>query len=134
MADKSRSLGNYSHFPEGNIFTVRGAFSIDRIYRVAGIDWFENEELTYQEGLECFDEYVQIKPEIVISHDCPESIRQTFFGIFEKSNTSNLLQAMFREHRPKLWIFGHHHKHRDSNIFGTRFICLEELKTFEIEI
>lgn len=127
-------LGNFAHFPNESIFTVRGAFSIDKIHRTEGIDWFANEELTYQEGLEAFDEYCKLKPRIVISHDCPESIRQTFFGIFEKSNTSNLLQAMFEEHQPELWVFGHHHKHRDSEIFGTRFICLEELETFEIDL
>ena len=117
-----------------NYMTIRGAWSIDKARRIEGRDWFANEELTYQEGLIAFDAYVQMKPKIVISHDCPDSIRQTFFGITEKSNTSNLLQAMFEAHQPELWIFGHHHKHRDSEIFGTRFICLEELETFEIEI
>jgi len=126
------STGNWNYYPTSGIFTVRGAWSIDRVYRTEGIDWFDNEELSYPEGLVVFDKYREIRPKIVVSHDCPHSIRHSFFGITDKSNTSNLLQALFEEHQPELWIFGHYHKSRDSIIKGTRFICLEELQTFEI--
>lgn len=134
MNDKERSLGNWHYFEDENIFTVRGAWSIDKIHRIEGEDWFANEELTYAEGLEAFDEYARIKPRIVVSHDCPHHVRNSLFGITDKSDTSNLLQAMFDEHKPEVWVFGHHHKHRDANIFGTRFICLEELEAFELDI
>ena len=126
------SLGNWNFFEGLSIFTVRGAFSIDRVYRTEGIDWFPNEELTYQEGLECFDRYLEIKPKIVISHDCPQFLRFRWFGIYEKSNTSNLLQAMWEVHKPQLWIFGHHHESRNQIIDGCQFRCLAELETFDI--
>jgi hypothetical protein len=132
LNDKTKSLGNWHYFEDENIFTVRGAWSIDKIHRTEGFDWFDNEELTYAEGLEALDEYVKVKPRIIVSHDCPQHVRNSLFGIVEKSITTNLLQAMFDVHQPELWVFGHHHKHRDANIFGTRFICLEELKTLEI--
>lgn len=53
---------------------------------------------------------------------------------YGKSQTRTMLQKMFEEHKPELWIFGHHHKSKDEVINGTRFICLDELETFEIEI
>jgi len=132
MSDKTKSLGNFSYFEKLGIFTVRGAFSIDKIHRTEGLDWFSNEELTYNEGLQCFDEYVKLKPNIVVSHDCPHSVRKELFGINEKSNTSNLLQAMFEQHQPELWVFGHHHMHQYQVINKTQFICLEELNTIKI--
>lgn len=126
------SLRNYNYFPSFGVFSVRGAFSIDKIHRTEGLDWFPNEELTYQEGLHCFDEYCKIKPKIVISHDCPQSVCYSLFGIYQKSDTRNLLQAMFEEHEPELWVFGHHHESKDIAFGKTRFICLNELETFEI--
>lgn len=132
MSDKTKSLGDFSQFFKLGIFTVRGAFSIDRVYRTEGIDWFPNEELVYQEGLECLDRYIEMKPSVVISHDCPHSIRKHLFGIDQKSNTSNLLQAMFNEHQPDLWVFGHHHKSVNCKKGSTKFICLSELETLHI--
>lgn len=115
------------------IFTVNGAESIDRHLRREGVDWFAEEELTYQEGLQAFDRYIEVKPEIVVSHDCPQKVMEKLFGYSEKSSTRQLLQAMFDEHKPELWIFGHHHKSIDVEIDGTRFICLAELETFTFE-
>jgi hypothetical protein len=124
-------LGDFGVY--NNIFVVRGAYSIDKVYRTEGIDWFPQEELPYNHALRCFDVYSATKPKIVISHDAPHYIRHTLFGITDKSDTSNLLQALFDEHQPELWIFGHHHKDRDANILGTRFICLPELGTITID-
>lgn len=129
-----RSLQNWTYFDEYSIFTVRGAKSIDKHLRIEGLDWFPNEELSYQEGLEVFDEYVRVKPKVVISHDCPQSVMEQLFGYPEKSSTRQLLEAMFQEHQPELWVFGHHHKSKVEMINRTRFVCLDELETFEIEI
>lgn len=126
------STKDWNFYPENSIFTVRGAWSIDRMYRTEGVDWFPNEELSYQRGLECFDEYLKVKPEIVVSHDCPHQIRKYLFDIKQKSNTSNLLQAMFNEWKPKIWIFGHHHRSDKCKNGRTRFICLSELETLDV--
>lgn len=125
--------GNFNYFQDFKIFTIRGAESIDKHLRTEGVDWFANEELNYQEQLEAFDFYVKVKPKIVISHDCPQAIAHSLFGIPNKSQTRQMLQAMFDEHKPDLWVFGHHHKSKDVNILGTRFVCLAELETLKIE-
>ncbi len=130
----SHSTGNHKFFPEYNLFTVRGADSIDRIYRVENRDWWANEELNYQEQIDAYDSYILHKPKIVISHDCPQSIMEHLFPYNSKSQTRVMLQHMFEEHKPELWIFGHHHQFKDVTILGTRFICLEELQTFTIKV
>lgn len=127
-------LGNFKFIPEFNLFTVRGADSIDKHLRTEGIDWFENEELTYPEGLECLDLYEKCKPNIVVSHDCPQSVMTSLFGYPDKSRTRQLLESMFEIHQPNLWVFGHHHRSKDVQILGTRFVCLAELETLTIEI
>jgi Icc-related predicted phosphoesterase len=133
------SCGNHSvlNFNGSAIFTVRGADSIDKHLRIEGLDWFANEELNYQEQLEAFDEYVKVKPEIVVSHDCPQSVMEKIFKIgwsYGKSQTRTMLHMMFQEHQPKLWVFGHHHQSKDVQINGTRFVCLNELETMTLEL
>lgn len=126
------SLGNFH--ADVHLFTVRGAKSIDHFHRTEGVDWFVNEELTYNEGLVAFDAYVDCKPNIVVSHDCPQSIKMLLFGYPDKTDTNQLLEAMFEAHQPKLWVFGHYHRSVDVVINGTRFVCLNELETLTINV
>ncbi len=125
------SMGRFSYY-ENKIFTVAGADSIDKHLRSEGLDWFANEELNYSDQLEAFDAYCQYKPRIVVSHDCPQTVMQSLFGYSEKSQTRQMLQAMFNEHKPDLWVFGHHHKSVDVAIDVTRFVCLAELETLTL--
>lgn len=133
----NQSCGNFAYFDQFDIFTVRGAESIDKHLRIDGIDWFRNEELNYREQLEAFDKYCEIKPKVVISHDCPQSVLESIFKMgwsYGKTQTRTMLEMMFQEHQPELWIFGHHHTSKDEIVNGTRFICLDELETFDIEL
>ncbi len=132
------SLGNWSY--ERGIFTVRGAQSIDIHKRIEGLDWFSNEELTYSEINEVFDNWERVKPEIVVTHDCPAKVADTLFGMpttginkeIFKSSTREMLQALLEIHQPEMWIFGHHHQSKDQIIENTRFICLGELEYFDL--
>lgn len=128
--DSPHSLGNFSLYH--GVFTVRGANSIDKQYRRKEIDWFEQEQLTYQEGIEVYDEYERVKPSVVVSHDCPQSIKQALFGYTEKTSTNLLLQHLLDIHTPDLWIFGHHHRSKNVNIKGCNFICLKELEHYDV--
>lgn len=124
------SCGNFgNHY---GIFTIRGAKSIDAHLRYAGVNFWHNEELSYTEGLSLIDQYTKELPNIVVSHDCPEIVRQSMFNIFDKTFTSVLLETLFEIHQPDLWIFGHHHQSKQVQINGTKFICLSELEVFVI--
>lgn len=128
------STRNFGWWPDYQLMTIRGAESIDKHFRTEGIDWFANEELNYQEQLAAFDWYCKVKPKIVISHDCPQSVMTSLFGYPEKSQTRTMLEMMFQEHQPDFWVFGHHHKNKDVQIGRTRFVCLNELETLTFEI
>jgi len=116
---------------DGNTFHINGAWSIDKAYRTPGRDWWEGEESSYQELDKIVELYKTIKPNVVISHDCPSSAAfEMFLGHGKHqyhTRTADALQAMYEAHQPKFWFFGHWHitKEWDSN--GTHFHCLGEL-------
>lgn len=130
--DHEHSLGNWKYISEFDVFFVRGADSIDKSMRTEGRDWFSEEEMSYAEFSKCIDEYEKQKPDVVVSHDAPQSIVLSFFGIPDKSITRSALDQMFEIHKPNIWIFGHHHTSINSVVFGTYFICLDELESFKI--
>lgn len=125
----AHSLGNHTYLPEYRLFAVRGADSIDRDRRTQGLNWWPQEELTYAQGLEALDAYEAAKPEIVLSHDCPQSVALKWYGINQPSRTRQLLQVMLEAHQPRLWVFGHHHRSQQQVRNGVQFRCLAELET-----
>lgn len=116
-------------------FFIRGERSVDAHLRIEGENWWRQEELDIPTGYKAIEAYENNKPEIVISHGCPASILPAFVTNPEKyhpSRTAQLLQAMLEIHRPKMWIFGHHHNSHNITENGTFFRCLNELEIMEI--
>lgn len=128
------------HFDkERSIMYVGGAWSIDWMQRTAGVSWWPDEELSPQAFEAVYEDYVKNKPRIMVTHDAPNDCIlasfefPNFFGAFRETRTSSALQAMLDAHRPELWIYGHWHIHRDIRLDGTRFICLEELQSADVD-
>lgn len=121
------SLGDYGMWQ--GIYSIRGAFSTDRLFRKVGKTWFENEELKYGDFYKIMDEVETLKPEVIVSHDCPQDICERIHSDHSsfQTMTGQGLQGVWQVHQPRMWIFGHHHIGYDSEINGTRFICLPEL-------
>jgi predicted phosphodiesterase len=120
-------------------FFVQGAWSIDWSYRVAGISWWEEEQLPYPILMDAIAEYEQVKPDIMITHECPKiGIENIFNKPFKSDGTGNrtavALSQMFEIHKPKIWIYGHWHQTRIDNLLGTEFVCLNELDHIDYEI
>ena len=144
FVDKKHSMGHFFFDPKFSLFGIRGAFTVDNHVRPYHIERCPDEELGYYQWIECINQYEAAKPRIVISHTLPESILEKLFPeIKEKSKkrqenhafiTEKGLQSLLDIHKPEIWIFGHFHKHKDEVIDGTRFICLEELETFQLPI
>jgi len=120
---------------ENNVMFVGGAWSIDRGWRTPNWDWWEDEELSIEELHTVVDVYRTMKPEIMITHDCPQSFSTKWIvenGLGMGPNaiptrTGQALDAMLSLHTPKLWVFGHWHTNIDVEWNDTRFICLNEL-------
>lgn len=157
--DQHKTAYNYSHclgrFGTSSLggvdfFFVSGAFSIDwKIRRAKYLmgewsqTWFENEELSYSEGLQCLEMYAKLKPDVLFTHEAPRFWADKIgnpnvlksFGYDPESfttSTSSLLNRMFEEHRPKLFVCGHYHKNYHEIIDGTNMFVLGELCTLEI--
>jgi predicted phosphodiesterase len=132
------SVGN--HMVWGDLFAVRGAYSQDKYMpfdetaSLSGMreDWDPREQLTPAEMDAAFEAYEKAKPRIVVSHDCPRTIAERLFGKENRDRTKVFLDDLLTQHRPELWVFGHWHKARNEVVRGTRFVCLEPLKTLVV--
>ena len=130
-------------------FFVRGAFSIDLVHRQINYlnsghkTWWEQEELSLTNMINCLESYKNAQPKTVLTHTCPASVKDLIsnpkimveFGWTREhtSKTQELLELMFEAHQPELWVFGHFHTYFEEEINGTKFICLPELGTLTIE-
>lgn len=144
-------LGDFGTASLDNIdfFFVRGAFSIDCLYRVATYGhtyqktWWYEEELNDEQCDLALDLYKKERPDIMITHDCPVQLKPFVsnsnimlkFGWDPSAifRTQKLLTAMFEFHRPKLWLFGHYHQTKQLNVEGTLFQCINELDSVTLE-
>ena len=146
----SRDYGTATH---GGLdfFFLRGGFSIDwkqrqKSYLMGGAkSYWDNEELSMEEMEMALWQYQKMKPDVVITHECPRSISQyvgdnkilEMFGYNPQrftTKTSELLEMMFQSHQPKRWYFGHYHNNWASKINGTWFTCIDELSYVELEV
>lgn len=127
---------------ENGVMYIGGAWSIDWRYRTAGIDWWSDEECSYNELSTFIKMYENIKPRIMITHDCPSLAAYYMFvkngnSIGGKSlhltRTGEALQQMFEIHQPEFWFFGHWHTSKMMKINGTKFVCLDELDYIDID-
>jgi predicted phosphodiesterase len=129
------------------IFAFRGAFTIDQDRRVEGIDWFRDEELAQEELDKTVRDIVDIKPQIIVSHDCPTRICNIllrdkigdiakYAPTYIPSRTQHAMQLAFElvSIKPKYWIFGHHHSWFKKVIEDTQFVCVPELCKYEAVI
>ena len=130
-------LGDYGYTSLNRIefFYYRGAYSIDRQYRTIGIDWWENEQVNIDQFMKARELYRSIKPEVMITHDCPQDIALQMLEPGQRAYeniTSWALQELYNIHQPKLWFYGHWHRSVKIQHGNTQFVCLNELETYTL--
>lgn len=124
---------------EDGVMLVGGALSIDQHLRQEGFSWWPEEELSIAELNELVDQYLRVRPRVMITHDAPREVGDQILGILQvrgmgnpygklESRTSQAFQSMWSAHSPELWVFGHWHLSFDHILRGTRFVCLAELE------
>lgn len=134
-----QALGDFGVDPLGipESFYVRGAYSIDQAYRIIGVSWWEEEELTVAQSDACFAAYCQARPRRMFTHDAPMSLVTRVTSMpnlrIPASRTQLLLQTLWEEHQPEEWTFGHYHRSVTLTENGTRFQCLNELEYVDQE-
>lgn len=134
IVDLPHYLGDYglTSLNEIKFFYYRGAYSIDRMYRTIGIDWWSEEENKIEVFMQARELYRKNKPKIVLTHDCPELLVPHYIGFDKRvfqNTTAWALQELFNIHEPDLWIHGHYHLSKTTKFGNTTFICLNELET-----
>jgi hypothetical protein len=116
-----------------NIFFMGGAESIDRGLRTPGYDWWPDEQVTFEYFTsKILPNYMKGGFNIVVTHDCPQIVARDIFNVQDKSVTRYLLQLLFNEYQPDLWVFGHWHRSTRKKINGTEFVCLAELEVLDL--
>lgn len=141
--DKKETCSNYKNYLgdfgyTNKYFFVGGALSIDKYRRQEGISWWRDEELSHIQAEECLDLYGSIKPNLVLTHDCPFVQRKLLLShVSDESNngsfTVKLLNEMYRIHQPKVWVHGHLHIQQTNLIGNTLFIGLKELGVVSLD-
>jgi hypothetical protein len=128
---------------EGDVMYLGGAWSIDHAHRTEGVSWWRDEELSVMEFDRLLKVYQEVKPRVMITHDCPTSVAWDMFisrgdsigGKKQvKTRTGEYLEWMWGIHKPELWFFGHWHQTRNINLMGTEFQCLGELDYVDVEL
>jgi len=130
-------IDDATYEPDSGIFLLGGASSIDAAQRTQGVDWWDDEELSQSDLYLALDLYEQVKPRIVLTHECPEDVVGNLFNWYRAdfpSRTRQALGSMWAIHKPDVWVFGHWHSFIDRTIDGTRFICLDELQTANLNL
>ena len=130
-------LGDYGYtsLNRVNFFYYRGAYSIDRQDRTIGINWWEQEQVTIDQFMKARELYREIKPDIFLSHDCPDFMVRHYIGPYSRmyENITNwALGELYKIHHPKLWIHAHYHQSKTTIYENTKFICLDELEIYSL--
>lgn len=130
--------------PDGTVidgvYCLGGAVSIDRACRTQGLDWWPDEECSYAELERMIDDYAVIKPNVVITHECPDSIAGEIMATYrmgrieDGSRTRQALDRMFAIHQPSEWYFGHWHRSICFERNGTSYRCLDELEFVDVAL
>lgn len=129
-----------SVFGRNDIFCVGGAVSIDKHRRTERYDWWHDEELSYRELCSIMDVYGIVKPKVVVSHECPESVISRVChsrGIVKLDipcTTRKCFDNMLEIHKPDLWIHGHWHFDYRQVTNGVEFIGLGELSFIDLNV
>ena len=145
-------LGDFGEATIGGVafFFIRGGLSLDRVRRevdrmnLGTRSWWSQEELNFTEMLSCMRAYKKAKPSIVISHVpcaeftkhiCPNDDILVKYGFHRgfKEATQLLGDELFKIHKPKLWISGHMHRNKISNIGKTKFVSIDILTHIDID-
>lgn len=128
-------FGDYGF--KDDIFFVSGAQTpnFDRVHRTEGVNWWRDEQLSYEDLSNAAVLYADIKPDVVVTHDCPFFLYRAMLGFNASlglgwgdphpNQTAQLFNQLFEIHRPKFWYFGHWHVKWAANIRGTWFRCVD---------
>ena len=111
------------------IFTMGGANSIDKEYRIEGISWWQNELPSYQEMNEAVENLIWHHKNVdyIVTHDCPTSCLEKILHFrVQKDFLNDFFEYLNHEIQFKHWYFGHHHL--DKKIDDLHTVIYQKVK------
>lgn len=101
------------------VAVVGGAYSVDKFYRLRNnLRWFENEQLSTDEMIECIADFRGQEVDFVFTHTCPVCWEPVdlFLPSIDQSTVDKSMELFFEELATefswKVWCFGHYHADR----------------------
>lgn len=133
---------------EDGIMFIGGAWSIDNpnappgwYRRTKNVNWWAGEECSDAQFEQFMKTYLENKPRVLITHDCPDFVAREIFwknGIIQGEQyyhrTGEWLGKMAREYEPDFVFFGHWHHSIAQKIGKTIYVCLDELDHIDIDL
>ncbi|MCF0142059.1 MAG: metallophosphoesterase [Parasporobacterium sp.] len=99
-----------------SIFVMGGATSVDKMFREEGISWWKEEEPSMDELANGLDhlEAVGHKVDYIITHTCPEKVRNVVFEAYQdfikyQSRVEQFLDVVYEKTDYTKWYCGHIH-------------------------
>ena len=125
------------------IFSLPGAYSIDKYYRLAaGQRWFKDEQLTKEEMAAVRGQPWSKIPrfDLIISHTCPISFEPTdlFYPNVDQNAIDKTMERFLEDVRKdafySAWCWGHFHQYRDygKDELGRKHLMLFNDKLIEL--
>jgi hypothetical protein len=105
------------------ILFMGGADSIDKDMRMLGRDWFPEEVIRRSDMENLPDE----KIDIFITHTCSLEIVPIVLPYYPEKHrepSNHALSVLWRDYKPKLWIFGHWHHYKEGMLDHTKWYAL----------
>lgn len=101
-----------------SIFTMGGAASHDKEYRVEGQDWWPEEmpsEQEFEDAQVSLDNH-GCNVDLVITHCAPNSVQRKLASWYEQDKLTNFLEIVVKRCVTyKHWYFGHYHTDVDAH-------------------
>ncbi|MFA0814383.1 MAG: metallophosphoesterase [Anaerofustis sp.] len=115
-----RIMENIYHLMRGQVysiqgkrfFTMGGANSFDKMFRIPGVSWWAREMPSAEEYIEARDNLKKADYQVdyIITHTAPLSIIEAFCQPFEEIVLNRFLEEVKERTVFRQWFFGHVHK------------------------
>lgn len=116
------------------VFTMGGASSHDKEYRMEGVDWWPEEmpsDAEYAEAIENLEKHAWTV-DLVVSHCAADSTQKQLAYWYKKDKLTNFLQVVVKERvKYKHWYFAHYHD--DIDVDDKHHCIYQEIKDVIIE-
>ena len=112
-----------------SFFTMGGATSVDRMFRVPGVSWWSQEEPSDEECDEALENLKRAgnRVDYIVTHTCPEKVRKQAFSVYGEymkytSPIEQFLDIVYDNTEYKKWFAGHFHIDREFREYRLRLL------------